>query len=122
MSKRTTVMSVRGLSREELEADPDFVYVGRSMPRQGWKDRGFGNPFNFKRYPDAADRFARALGAAIRGELSPPVFCEMARRLPELRGKVLGCWCGDWKPGDPEIGCHAVALAKAANASEDVSA
>jgi hypothetical protein len=42
----------------------------------------------------------------------------MRKRLHELRGKTLGCWCGCWKPGEPELLCHAVVLAKLANAIE----
>jgi hypothetical protein len=35
--------------------------------------------------------------------------------LYRIRGKALGCWCGDWEPGLPEIQCHAVTLAKFAD-------
>lgn len=116
MSKPTTVISVRGKDRAALEADPDFLYVGRSMPRQGWRNRGWGNPYHFRQYPDAADRFEADLEAALSGFLDcHPAIFDMARRLDELLGKTLGCWCGSWRPGDPDIGCHAVSLAKLAN-------
>ncbi len=39
----------------------------------------------------------------------------LLRRLPELAGKRLLCWCGTWAPGDPPIGCHAEMLARRVN-------
>lgn len=116
MIKPTTVISVRGRDRLELEADHGFIYVGRSMPRQGWRDKGWGNPYPFRQHRNAAELFARDLADALEGRGNPhPKVVAIARRLPELCGKTLGCWCGSWEPGDPDIGCHAVALAKFAN-------
>jgi hypothetical protein len=34
-----------------------------------------------------------------------------------IHGKTLGCWCGEWKPGEPKIACHAVVLAKMTDAA-----
>jgi hypothetical protein len=45
----TRVINVRGRDRAELEADPDFVYVGRRT-RGGWPDSPWGNPFHVSAY------------------------------------------------------------------------
>lgn len=96
----TTVITVRSRDRAALLADPSFVYVGRRCA--GWLASPWGNPF---KGPEAVSRFAEWLG---RNE-------KLLSRLPELKGKTLGCWCGTWKPGEPEIPCHAVVLAKLAD-------
>jgi hypothetical protein len=128
----TTVISVRGLDRDILLADMDFVYVGRAVFRpQHWKASVWGNPFKvgMKRsvavviLADDIDNSVRAphLDAALAclfyraWILKSPAHIE---RLPELRGKRLGCWCCNWSPGEPKIACHAVILAKLADAKE----
>jgi Domain of unknown function (DUF4326) len=127
----TTVVSVRGKRPTDFAADPDFVYVGRAMPRQGWKGSIWGNPFR----PGVSDEDAIKVFEAIpRDDLTHRLerliesfdpdwdavewFKAYVRSreslralLPELRGKTLGCWCGSWNPGEPEIGCHACRLA-----------
>lgn len=122
MSKPTSVISVRGRSRSELLALPDFVYVGRRCA--GWPASIWGNPF--KHGPDGVDVDFRRVSLGWykdRAHLRCPVelyrlwvlaMPNLARRLPDLRGRVLGCWCGDWRPPMPEIGCHAVVLARMA--------
>jgi hypothetical protein len=137
----TTVISVRGKSRDELEADPNFVYVGRAVPRTRWKASKWGNPFKAgcsREVPfiflqraaveKSIDRFVvipidwlvltseQAVDLFRRYVLASPSHRE---RLGELRGKTLGCWCGGWRPGQPDIACHAVCLAKLADAMED---
>lgn len=128
MDKLTTVISVRGRKREELEADPDFLYVGRAVRFTEWNNRSiFANPFSAKEYPDAAEVFRIMLTREIDGlKTDAPGYVHhfkaMIPHLSETRGKTLGCWCGEWKPGDPEIPCHAVVLAKLANeASEKIA-
>jgi hypothetical protein len=113
----TTVISVRGRKPAELELIPGFVYVGRSVPRSGWKASPFANPW--RAAPDypvekvVADFEREILGA---NDSCKGPFTEMKRRLPELRGKVLGCWCCDWDgKGKPSKPCHAVVLAKLAD-------
>jgi hypothetical protein len=128
----TTVISVRGRDRAELRADPNFVYVGRAVPRVGWSNSDFGNPFVLSRWPKrGVSLFERCLLAGMKqGTYPEEMLClswrfrpltywmPMANALPLLRGKVLGCWCGEWRPGEPEIACHAVVLAKLADALE----
>lgn len=128
----TTVISVRGRSAKELKGDPNFVYVGRAA-RGGWKASPWGNPFRFKPPNTMVIDFGVVdiawfnTQATVDRSMSTAEKCVdlyrqwiafreplMARRFSELKGKTLGCWCGDWRHGDPEIPCHAVVLAKLA--------
>jgi hypothetical protein len=135
--KSTTVIKVSGRDRDRLLADPSFQYVGRKFA--GFEGSIFGNPFKpgmnaedaieiMNRIPAWDDRSLKHgdplwtledeeeefdavnwFGIYVRTRRS------LWRRLPELRGKTLGCWCGTWSPGQPDIGCHAVALARLAD-------
>lgn len=138
--KPTTVIRVRGRKPVELLADKDFVYVGRSVSRQGWKGSMWGNPFRqdmpwgealdllrlLRLYPPTIERLPDMpdLETVLCRGLASLIEChhlwvihdpKMPNWLPELRGKTLGCWCGCWEPGQPQIGCHAVTLARLAN-------
>jgi len=121
---KTTVVNVRGKSREDLEADPLFVYVGRAVGRSsdGWPASDFGNPYRAsgRLGSIAAVRdFEKDLRTAIRepgAQRVHPCFHAMAKALPTLRGKKLGCWCCSWPgEGEPEKPCHAVVLARLAD-------
>jgi hypothetical protein len=134
----TTVINVRGRKRAELEADPDFIYVGRRVPRAGWPDSPWGNPFKVGMDSIEAVRLFDHWGqsgivdrqvicvideatldaeAAVEFCRQWVVSCPALRaRLPELRGKILGCWCCDWDgTGEPSRPCHAVILARLAD-------
>ena len=144
--KPTTVISVRGRKPTELLADPNFVYCGRAMPRQGWQRSIWANPFkpgnkskcgaidesvellatfNFIQGVSYTGWRARRPYAEYVAEADHAVclhrFCKhlletgLFDRVNELQGKTLGCWCGEWQPGEPDIHCHAVILAKLAN-------
>lgn len=134
----TTVISVRGGDRAELLADPDFVYVGRRCA--GWPASPWSNPYTKAEWGEyALERFVFSL-RSMTLEIGPPDglrigvkamvyackrgwkierieahFRAIVERLPELRGKTLGCWCGEWRPGDPPLGCHARVLAELAD-------
>ncbi|MBA3580677.1 MAG: DUF4326 domain-containing protein [Gemmatimonadaceae bacterium] len=131
----TRVISVRGRKPAELAADPDFVYVGRAMPRIGWKGSPWGNPFKvhtakMSSFDDkmVSVSWFRETSKSL-SELEPTAKAVELHRLwllsqPDylanlyrIRGKTLGCWCGSWEPGQPEPRCHAVTLAKLADAS-----
>jgi hypothetical protein len=71
------------------------VYIGRPGP--------WGNPYVIG--PDG-DR-AQVIAAFERYLLGSP---ELLARLPELRGKILGCWCA------PDS-CHGDVLARYAGSS-----
>jgi hypothetical protein len=131
----TRVISVRGKGRATLLADPSFVYVGRAC--RGWPASIWQNRLKVGATHWEAFRFAHDLKLKSR----PPPY-EWAReptdaeqvvecyakwltfqkdlmgRLHELRGKTLGCWCVDWDgTGEPEKPCHAVILARLAEAA-----
>jgi hypothetical protein len=127
MKPKTRVITVRGKDRAALLADPSFVYVGRSCA--GWRGSLFGNPFRLRRWADpwraveAYEEMARLMlnrpvpppgTAAPREVLAYARAVAWQAEVPRLRGKTLGCWCGDWTWGEPPIPCHAVVLARLA--------
>ena len=125
MSKKTTVVNVRGRDRAELEADPNFEYVGRRTGRGGakeWPASVFGNPFKTQGSYDAS-AVVRDFEAELRIAVNEPAsnradarFVAMAAKLHTLKGKRLGCWCCDWPgEGKPSKPCHAVVLARLAD-------
>lgn len=82
---------------------PYDIYIGRG------NGSIWGNPYSHKDIPgtilvanriEAVERFEEYL-------LSRP---DLMHRLPELRGKVLGCWC-------VPLACHGLVLARYANRS-----
>lgn len=134
MSELTMVISVRGRNRDELLANPKFQYVGRPVYRGSlnWKGSIWSNPFKVGMKRHAA---IRILGEDIdnepRAETIDARLClifykewlreksGLMSRIPELRSKVLGCWCIDWYPGQSqETFCHAIFLAQLANKLE----
>jgi hypothetical protein len=129
----TRVISVRGKDRAILAADPDFHYVGRHCGP--WPQSVFGNPFRVGMDPIEACRLLerfdldREVVVVFDGPLTAEDAVELYRSyflacprlresLPFFRGRTLGCWCGSWAPGEPEIPCHAVVLAKLAEGGE----
>jgi hypothetical protein len=105
------VISVRDRDRAALLADPDFVYVGRRCA--GWPASPFANPFKVADFPGGPRAAVAHYAAHLR---SGSVYARgVLAALPSLRGKTLGCWCGSWSPGEPEIACHAVVLARLAD-------
>ena len=82
------------------------VYIGRQMTMGGWRlpASPWANPFVAARCPGAgktekAEEACRLYEDWIRGQPA------LLARLPELRGKTLGCWC---KPGP----CHGDVLVR----------
>lgn len=130
----TTVVRVTKANRHELLTDPRFVWVGRACGRFGVKASIWGNPFkptpnslfwigkepvwNDETRAIATRQAVAHFRACLETAIGEP-WDTMRSRLPELRGKRLGCWCGSWSPGQPDIGCHAVVLARRANALSD---
>jgi len=79
--------------------EPYDVYIGRANPRKGLKQSIWHNPFKEGRdgtREEVIERFERHLL-----EERP----DLIERLPELKGKTLGCWCA------PEP-CHGEVLLK----------
>lgn len=73
------------------------VYIGRANPRNRLPASPWANPF---RGEHAIERFRKYLTA--------PKQAWLRKRLPELRGKILGCWCHP-------LACHGDVLAKLAD-------
>lgn len=80
---------------------PPYVYVGRAVPRKGVNGSPWGNPWTIGK---DGNRSA-VLYLYERWLLGNP---DLMARLPELRGKVLACWCAP-------LPCHADILLRLAN-------
>jgi hypothetical protein len=77
------------------------VYIGRANPRNRLKASIWANPFKLGK-----DGTREEIMVKYRKWLmSRP---DLLERIPELRGKVLGCWCA------PQA-CHGDILAELAN-------
>jgi len=74
-----------------------YVYIGDREPHTGKLRSDWYNPFKWKKHGRA--KAVKLYRAYIQGKP------ELLARLPELRGKVLGCWCYP-KP------CHGAVLIK----------
>jgi Domain of unknown function (DUF4326) len=102
--RMTTVVNLRGRHRENGgQAPAGVVYIGRAMGRGGWRlpASKWANPFTIGRHGTREEVLARYREHVL---LAP----ELRAALPELRGKVLGCWC------KPEA-CHGDVLAELAD-------
>ena len=77
------------------------VYIGRANPRRGLQASPFANPFKVGRDGSRGEVVAKYL-QWLQGQPA------LLARLPELQGKVLGCWCA------PEQ-CHGHILAALAD-------
>jgi hypothetical protein len=78
--------------------DPFDIYIGRAC--YGFPASKWANPFRIKDTNDIAERFRIILEYKQYIRSKP----ELWNSLPELEGKVLGCWC---RPKSP---CHGDAL------------
>lgn len=99
----TTVVCLKG--RRDDPAIGNVVYVGRPMYQGGWRLAGhvLANPYVVGKHGTAEECVARyETWLDAHPEL-------LARELPMLIGRQLGCWCPDDAP------CHARALARRAN-------
>jgi hypothetical protein len=98
MTKSTTVVHLKRQAGQIVQ-DCD-VYIGRTCYMGGWQldESPWHNPFNIKTYGSSEIILAK-YEDYIRNHP------ELLRRLPELIGKRLGCWC---KPNS----CHGDILIK----------
>lgn len=110
----TSVINVR------TAKDPaEFLYVGRRCKhiRFGWlKASPFANPYKVAHGADESMKRAclDLYRSWLRNTLnSDGVLRRHLRMLTHgITDPALGCWCGAWSPGEPELLCHAVILAK----------
>jgi hypothetical protein len=77
------------------------VYIGRAVPRSSFKASIWGNPFVIGKDGTREEVMVKYR----RWLLGNP---ELLKKLPELKGKVLGCWCV------PEA-CHGDVLSELAS-------
>jgi transcriptional regulator with XRE-family HTH domain len=84
--------------------EPYDVYIGWENGRYGLKRSIWRNPFNkaFRREEITREESVERYREYV---LSNP---ELIERLPEIRGKVLGCWCEEGEP------CHGDVLLRLA--------
>ena len=82
--------------------EPYDVYIGRANPRKGLKQSIWRNPFKEGRDGTRSEVIAKFERHLL--EERP----DLVERLPELRGKVLACWCA------PES-CHGDVLLELAS-------
>ena len=95
----TVLANVRKGHDEELVAwakgTGHFVYIGDREPHTGWQRSDWYNPSKVGKH--GRTNAVALYRAYILEQL------DLLARLPELRGKVLGCWCY------PEL-CHGSVL------------
>ncbi len=101
MAERTRVVDVRST---EWQATPERerAYIGRANPRHGLRRSRWANAFRAGVDGDRAS-VLRQYGYSLQHR--PDL---IQRIVPELRGKVLGCWCA------PQP-CHGDILARLAD-------
>ena len=89
-----------------VDQGKDSVYVGRPSP--------WGNPFPVG--SAGAGVAVKQYVAWLRAGASPAATWVRAN-IGQLRGKVLVCWCGEWRCGQAPsaLACHAVVLWRLAN-------
>lgn len=78
------------------------IYIGRAVPSRGLPASPWGNPFRMGRH----DTRAQVIARYERWIRSRP---ELLARLPDLKGKRLGCWC---KKRGVDVPCHGDVLVK----------
>jgi hypothetical protein len=79
------------------------IYIGRTMPKHGLQDTGWGNPFK-------SGMAITNYRAWLMSQYS------LLKRIPTLQGKILGCWCKT--KNDPLASCHGDILAELADADQ----
>ena len=100
----TTVINI--LKDEHNDDDPNFVYIGRQNNRLGISASKWANPF-VENTDGTRDEVIEKYRAWI---VQQP---ELMAALPELKGKVLGCYC---KPK----ACHGHVLVELLEGSNDL--
>jgi hypothetical protein len=102
----TTVVKIK-ISKGVIVQDCD-VYIGRACNKGGWNlpESIWKNPYTISKC-GSADEAVRLYREYLKSNK------ELLSHLPDLKGKVLGCWC---KPGI----CHGDVLVELVNELTDV--
>ena len=110
LAGKTVVANVRKASPDKgfidwAKANGYFVYVGDNVRFTEYKRSDWFNPFKIGK--DKSEEKRNEVCESYKNQLiNTP---ELLARLPELKGKVLGCWCSPLR-------CHGHHLAGLANA------
>ena len=102
MMPKTRVVNLHDSS--VIRYHPDFVYIGRGVA--GFRRSKWANPYFVGRGGDTREE---AIAKYRKRILGKP---ELLAALPELRGKILACWC------KPEA-CHGDVLVELLDALGD---
>lgn len=99
--KKDCLKTIGYNSLEDWKQDPNHLYIGRNMSFyvKGAEASKWRNPYPVKKY--GLDECLKLYEQHIRST-------DLYNQLPELKGKVLGCWC---KPN----ACHGDVLIKLLN-------
>ena len=81
----TTLVNLKGIDVREWARHQDHVYIGRWSRRLRGIPCPWGNPFHVEDM--GRDECVEAYREYLAGN------SVLMAHLPELRGKVLGCWC-----------------------------
>lgn len=90
------------------QQQPYDVYIGRANFRARLSASKWGNPFQIGRDGDRGEVIAKYRAWVVQQP-------ELMAALPELRGKVLGCWCKGTGALGEDVACHGDILAELAN-------
>ena len=105
----TRVVNLTGHRAPGGAPPPGVVYIGHAMYHAGWRlpESQWANPYR----PDTPRRRRDGSREEVVAKYRAYLLGNAALRaaLPELRGKVLGCWCA------PEA-CHGDVLAELTDA------
>ncbi len=93
----TTVINIKD-APDDWEDDPQYVYIGREVPRHKVRGSKWGNPFVIGTHGTRA-QVVRQYALWLQSQ--PQLIAD----LPDLRGKTLVCWC------KPEA-CHGDVLSE----------
>lgn len=79
---KTRLVDLATLPRDYFDHHPDYVYIGRPSE--------WGNPFKIGvdgTRDEVVDKYRRYITRRLAGSQ------ELRKRLADLKGKILGCWC-----------------------------
>lgn len=98
----TTVINIKD-APEGWQSDPQYIYIGRAVPRKGLKRSLFANPFVI-----GEDGSREACVRKFEGWTAGVMHMAYGQSVRLLRGKTLVCWCAP-------LMCHGDVLAKLAD-------
>jgi hypothetical protein len=103
----TRVVNIKGRRAPGGAPPPGVTYIGHAMYRGGWRlaESRWANPYTIDTPRRRRDGTREEVVAKYRAYLLGQP--ELRAALPQLRGKVLGCWC-------TPLACHGDVLVELA--------